>query len=423
MRTKYIFVFALLITVKFFGQELTELDIHSTNLNEIKVVKIFIPDGYKETKHRYPLTLVIDSEILFDSYVASAKLFSRNKAVPQQIILGITHYGESNSSRDYGYNPLNGFPHENSINTLNFIKDELIPMIKDKYRIASFKTVVANKLSANFINYFIFDEKPLFNAYISINPEFAPDLSNYMKKFASDIKGTETFYYLAHGNNTKKEKLDLIDGIDSELMGVSNVYFNYKFESFKHATNLVSIPQSIASAQDYIFSMYSPIGNQEFEKNISYLSPMAAMEYLRYKYENIEYLFGAKIPIRLEDFTYLESFVIDKEEGVHLMEYGELALEFHPKSPLGNYYIGMFYEKAQEYSSALIAYKRGYDKIPETSPKSDGYYINIKRILTLQKLAKNAIDNPVYEIENTQEGLEEELIEDKTIDSTETENI
>lgn len=410
---KYILLILLIfLSLKNFAQEITEIDIHSTFLNEIKVIKVFIPEGYKETKQRYPLTLVIDSETLFDSYVASAKLFSKNKAVPKQIIIGITHFANHNKSRDYGYNILNSFPHENSMNTLNFIKGELIPRIKDKYRIATFKTVVANSMTANFANYFIFDKDPVFNGYISINPDLAPDMPDYMKRYASELKGEDTYYYMSHGNNTEQKALKVLDATDVGMMGISNVYFNYKFENFTKANNLITIPQSLASAQEFVFSMYSPIDDLEFEKNISYLSPMAAMEYLQYKYENIEYLFGEKIPIRTDDFIKLEAIVIDQEEGKHLEEYGELALKIHPKSPLGNYYLGQFHEQAKNYPEALMEYKRGYAKIPSSSPKSQGYYMNIKRVISLQKLEEEARNAPEpdadYEenSDDTQDSLE-----------------
>ena len=425
MKKNNLFLIFLFLTFKFFAQEITAIDIHSTYLNEIKVVKIFIPEGYEESRQRYPLTLVIDSETLFDSYVADAKLFSKNKAVPKQIILGITHFATSNKSRDYGFNVLNSFPHENSMNTLNFIKEELIPRIKNDYRIAYFKTVVANDLTANFINYFIFDNKPVFSGYISINPELAPDMPDYMKRYATQIKGDDTYYYMSHGNNTEKKKLEVINATDVGLIGVSNVYFNYRFENFKKTNNLISTPQAIASAMEYVYSMYSPIDDEEFEKNISYLSPLAAMEYLQYKYENIEYLFGERIPIRQEDFVRLESIVIDEEDGEHLLEYGELALKVHPTSPLGNYYNGQFYEKSKEYDEALLAYKKGYAKIPESSPKSIGYFMNIKRVLSLQKLEQEALNEPMSEEELEEDSLEEEETSqenEETPEETETAN-
>jgi hypothetical protein len=388
MKNTSFLILTILVSLKIFGQEVTEIDIYSTYLDDIKVLKVFLPKDYKKTKKNYPLTLVIDSETLFDSYVASAKLFAKNKTTPQQIIVGITHFSNTDKTKDYGYNMLNSYPDENSMNTLNFIKEELIPKIKKNYRIAKFKTVVSNSLTANFSNYFIFDQKPLFNGYIFINPDLAPGMPEHMKKYVSEIKGDDMYYYLAHGKTIDQKKLELIEETNINLMNSSNIYFNYKFENFKEASNLVTIPQALASSQDYIFSMYSPIDDQEFEKNISYLSTLAAMEYLQYKYENIEYLFGEKIKIRLKDFIRLEPIVIDREEGNHLLEYGELALKTHPYSPLGNYYIGQFYEQSKEYPLSILAYKRGYSKIPANSPESLQYYQHIKRIIALQKLEK-----------------------------------
>ena len=413
MKKHFTLILLICLSLKNYGQEFTEIDIHSTYLNEIKVIRVSIPEGYEDSKKKYPLTLILDSEILFDSYVSNANLFARGKMSPQQIIIGINQYQGTNKEKDYGYKVLNSFPHSNSMNTLEFIKQELIPMMKRKYRIANFKTIIGTEMTANFLNYFLFDSSPAFNAYISINPELAPDMPEHLKGFVPQLKGDDTYYYISHGNNPLQKNKNRIDATDVGLAHISNVYFNYKYENFKNASTIVSIPQSIASAQEFIFTMYSPISTKEYDDNIAYLSPLAAMEYLLYKYENIEYLFGEKIPIRQEDFVKIESIIIDKEEGKHLEEFGELALETHPKAPLGDYYIGQYFEKLAQYPEALLAYKKGFAKIPQSSPKSYGYYMNIKRIISLQKIEKEQQNNP--EPEYTEEGLsEEELLDENS---------
>jgi predicted alpha/beta superfamily hydrolase len=374
------------MSITSYGQEITEIDINSTHLNEIKVLRVFIPEDYVISKKKYPLTIILDSEMLFESYVASAKLFSNSKINPQQIIVGIKQFEGIDKNKDYGYNSLNSYPSSNSINTLEFIKQELIPTIKKRYRIASFKTIVGTEVTANFLNYFLFEKNPIFDAYISINPELAPDMPTHLKGYAPQLTGNDTYYYMSHGNNTIQKDKKLIDATDVGLIGVSNLYFNYKYENFKNAATIISIPQSLASAQEFIFSMYSPISDHEYETSISFLSPPAAIQYLLYKYENIEYVYGEKLSIRQEDFIKTEPILLDKEKGGSLEEYGELALRIHPTSPIGNYYMGQYFEKKEEYAEALLAYKKGYAKIPQTSPKSYGYYMNIKRIISLQKL-------------------------------------
>tara|TARA_B100000809_G_scaffold149298_1_gene146807 strand:+ start:16492 stop:17700 length:1209 start_codon:yes stop_codon:yes gene_type:complete len=388
-------ILLILLSLKITGQEITEMDIESTYLNEIKVMRIFIPKGYIASKKKFPLTLILDSELLFDSYVASAKLFSESHTNPDQIIVGIKQFKGINKEKDYGYDNLNSFPSKNSINTIAFIKKELIPTLKRRYKVANFKTIIGTDISANFLNYFLFDAKPVFDAYVSINPELAPDMPIHMQNYIEKIKKTDTYYYMSHSNRTIQKNKKLIDASNAGLENISSVNFNYKYENLKSSSPIVSIAQSLASAQEFIFSMYSPISNKEYENNVSFLSPAAAIQYLLYKYENLEYTFGEKIKIRQEDFIKTERVILDKEKGVYLEEYGQLALETYPRDPIGNYYIGQYFEKREEYPEALLAYKKGFAKIPQSSPRSYGYYMNIKRIITLQKLEKEKEKNSI----------------------------
>lgn len=408
MRINYLFLVLLLLFTKVSAQEIIEQDINSLHLNEVKVLKIYIPEGYEATKDKYPLTVILDADVLFDSYVASAKLFAANENAPSQIVVGVSQNIEAYMFRDYGYNFVNSYPNNTSMNVLEFVKKELVSFMKKNYRIANFKTIVGNELTANFINYFMFDKELIFNGYVNINPHYAPDMPEYIKRYAAAIKGDETFYYMAHGNTSHSNRQKVIDAVDVGLNGVSNGYFYYKYEAFDNASNLVAIPQSMASAQSYLFSMYSSISKEEFEENLSFLSPLAAIEYLLYKYENIEYLYGTELPIRLQDFIAIEGIILDQEEGKHLKEFGELILEKHPKEALGNYYIGQYYEKSHDYDEALIAYKRGLSKIPESSPKFDGFFMNIKRITTLQRLEQEEANRPREEEE---EEFEDEVSE------------
>lgn len=407
MRINFLTIVLLLLFTKTTAQQVVEQDLHSLLLNEVKVLRIYIPEGYEASKSKYPLTVVLDSDVLFDSYVASAQLFAHNEKAPGQIIVGVSQNIEAYKFRDYGYNFINSYPNNTSMNIIQYIKTELVPFLKKNYRIANFKTIVGMELTGNFVNYFMFDKELMFNGYVSINSHYAPDMPDFMKRYAKAIKGDETFYYMGHGNNSHANRQKVIDAVDVGLQGVSNPYFYYKYEAFENASNLVAIPQSLASAQSFLFSMYSSISKEEYEENLAFLSPLAAIEYLLFKYENIEYLYGTKIPIRLEDFIAIESIVMDKEEGKHLKEYGELILEKHPKEALGHYYIGQYYEKKKDYDEALLCYKRGLSKIPESSPKFDGFFMNIKRITTLQRLEKEEANRP----------REEENYEDETTEN------
>ena len=389
MKKLSIFFLSFLFCGSFYAQEIIEEDFYSVSLNEIKVLQIFIPAGYDLSEDNYPLAVVLDADDLFDTYVSISKLFAKNDKAPNQIIVGISQEIAPYRARDYGYDLTNSYPTQESMQVLQYISEELVPHFKDNYRISDFKTIVGQEITANFANYFLFDKKPVFSAYINLHPALAPDMPAYLESALANLKGKDYFYYASRAQNSPSDVKEKMAHTDANIAQIANSYFHYKFEDFKESSELVCIPKGIASALDHIFTRYARITNKEFNNEIVYLSPLAAMEYLQFRYENIAYLFGKEMAIRMEDFRAIEPVIIGKEGGRLLKGFGEMALKQFPTNPLGNYYIGLYHEKNLDYRKALISYKQGYAKIPENSPQSLDFFQNINRVSKAQQYSKN----------------------------------
>jgi predicted alpha/beta superfamily hydrolase len=425
MKRYFLLLFLVLFPIVLKAQKYQTKEILSTFLEELKEFKVFVPKNYSFSKNDFPLTIVLDADELFESYIATANLYANKGQAPSQIIVGISQDLPSLKERDYGYEFTNSYPTETSLNTLGFIKQELIPFMEKNYRISTFKTIVGSGITANFSNYFLLDETPTFQSYININPSFAPDLYKYIKQYAAALSEDEFYYYIGHGNDLTENENKRINAIDKELIGIDSTYFKYTYEKFAKSRSFVSIPKGLASAQSYAFENFSPISKEEFTKKIAFLSPKAAMEYLIYKYENIAYLYGQETPIRIDDFIAIENIIIDKENGDFLKEFGELALEKHPGDALGNYYIGKFYEDMKELKLALKEYKIGYAKIPRGAENSEAFYKNIERIVALQgeDAEEDYDDDMDYdEDEDMDEDMDEDYDEDEDMDYEEDED-
>ena len=65
-----------------------------------------------------------------------------------------------------------------------------------------------------------------------------------------------------------------------------------------------------------------------------------------------------------------------------------MILRLYPNSPIGDYYIGMYYETGYDYRKALKYYKNGYAKIGSDNPNADAYYANVERVLDKQRSEK-----------------------------------
>jgi len=353
----------LFLSVTVHTQNIITKTIDSYELGEERKIRIYIPPSYHLDSTRiYPMAVILDADFLFDVYVGNSILFSQKEKAPEQIIIGIN---QSNKRRytECSYDKNSSLPTKSSNTFYRFIRAELLNYIEENYRISPFKTIVGNTLTANFTNYFFIEDNPGFNAFININPYYAPDIPQMVEREISKIKKNTYYYYLSSGNYLSSKRSSENKNVNALLSSAANKKFNYHFDDFSGSSTVASVGQSMASAMHFIFSIYAAISKDEFNKNIKDLSPPDAIAYLENKYVEIEYQFGANLKIRERDIYMIESIIIDKENGDYLRDFGEMIYGLYPESPLGDYYIGLGYEMRGKYKNALDAYKEGYMKI------------------------------------------------------------
>ena len=381
-------IVGILLFISFLSQaqdNVTFKKFNSVSTNSERILKIYIPDSYEENeKSTYPVAILLDAEYLFDVYVANAKLFAIRDKAPEQIVVGIFQNQNQERYTDCDYSEDTGLPNAESSQFYGFIRDELLPYLDNNYRTSLFKTIVGNTLTGNFINYFFLEPSPIFNAYISINPSFAPEMHQKLEAQSQNLF-TQYFYYLSGGDfNTEKRTVG-INNVHNLLKLSENPNFKYHYDDFSNASKTGSIGQSAASAISFTFQLFAAISQEEFDRDIANLEPGDAIEYLEKKYVEIEYLYGSNVKIRESDIYKIEPIIIDKLNGDYLEEFGKMIMRLYPETPLGDYYIGLYYETGFEYKKALKYYKNGYAKIGSDNENGDGYYANIERVLEKQR--------------------------------------
>lgn len=377
-----IITISLLITALGFSQEIITKKYNSIELDDDRYLKIYIPPSYyTDSTKMYPLTIVLDAEHLFDVYVGTSSLFNSKDEAPEQIIVGINQNRYNERYDDCAYQKENSLPTAEAEQFYRFIRNELVDYFYTNYRVSPFKIVVGNTLTANFINYFLIENYPSFNAFVNINPYYAMDMPFMIQQKVPTIEDENIYYYLSNGDYNVDKRESLISETDELLAAITHPTFKYKYDTFSSSTKTASIGQSVSGALAFIFELYSAISNDEFENNIKDMSPADAIAYLENKYVEIDYLFGSNLKIREKDIFAVESIVLDKENGDYLKVFGEMINKLYKDSPLGDYYIGQYYETGKKYKLALRYYKNGYMKLPKGDPNTDGYYENIERVL------------------------------------------
>ena len=365
-----------------FSQKLIEKNLDSDMLETKRNIKIYLPKGYEEEVGKnYPLAIVFDAEYLFDTYVGNSILFAAKDKAPKQIVVGISM--DKTRKKDTYFNTKNGSLTGSNIAFYQFVRDEVLFYMESNYRTSPFISLIGEGTSANLISHYLKESVPFINSYICINPTFSDfigqQLQSYnLKKF---LKEDNTFYlYTNNSSSFSVKKQTKIGELQAGLSSLKLKNFNIINDTITTKSSVSAISEAIPRALNEIFEIYSAISKEEFDKNIKDLPPFDAISYLENKYLEIEFLFGSNLGIRERDIYAVEKIIIEKENGDQLREFGKMILKLFPSSPLGDYYIGRYYESGKQPEKALKYYKIGYGKMDPSDPNSDAFYENILRL-------------------------------------------
>ena len=352
--------FTLVTIVLLFTYSLTAQVIYepfeSSKLGESRNIKIQLPRNYDaEEETLYPLVIVLDGDYLFEPVVGNTDYQSYWEDIPNCIVVGVNQNDTRNN--DFFYAEETGFPHSEGANFFEFLGMELIPYMEDNYMVSDFRIAIGHDLSANFINYYLFKEKPLFRAYVLLSPELAPEIPNLMAERAPLIE-MNTFYYLATADDDVSSLKTDILALDTALKGVENEFFHYRFDDFEDANHYSLVGLGIPKALNEIFSFYKPITKKEYKEKVLEFEG-SPFDYLMKKYEDIELFYGFKKKVVENDLRAIAAASKKKNDVESLKELSKLARQEYPDSMISAYYQGMYYEEDGNLKRALNSYQSG----------------------------------------------------------------
>lgn len=375
------FIF-FIFCISIFSQNIIVKELESEIMETTRTLKIYIPDSYeRDSIKNYPLAIVLDEEFMFDTYVGNSILFAKKDKAPKQIVVGISM--EETRAKDVGFDLNSGALINSSKNFYDFLRDEVLFYMESNYRTSPFVSFVGQGYSANLITHFLQENTAFINSFVCINPSFSDfigsELQSYkLNKFANE---DNTFYlYINNSDAFSASKKTKISQIQSALSTLEIKNFNIINDNIITDSSVSAISEAIPRAMTKIFEVYSAISKEEYEEKIKELSPIDAIAYLEDKYLEIEFLFGSSLGIREKDIYAIENTIIEKENGDRLFDFGKMILKRFPSSPLGEYYIGRYYETGKNFKKALKYYKIGYGKMDPADPNADNYYENILRL-------------------------------------------
>lgn len=353
---RILYLFVIFFSAQFIGAQVTYKNFNSEKLGEAREVKIQLPRSYNTSDKSYPVVVVLDGDYMFEIVAGNVEYASYWEDIPEAIVVGINQFDKRDS--DTMYSLLNSLPEETGAAFFDFIGMELMPYIEKTYRTEKFKVVVGHGITANFINYYLFKEIPLFNAYVSLSPELAPDMQMFLTEKLSSVE-TKTFYYLATSNNDIKDVKTKTEALNKAIKSIDNKNVLSAFDNFDGPTHYSLPAYAIPKALESIFFVFKPISKQEYKDTILKLET-SPVDYLEEKYAAIDDLFGIDKTILVNDFRAIAAAINKSKKFEYFEPLGKLARKNYPNTLLGNYYLGRYYEETGSTKKAMKTYQSAY---------------------------------------------------------------
>ena len=357
---KFLPLFIFIFPIIAFSQTSKDT-IFSQKLKEDREFTISLPDSYASNKtKRYPILLLLDGDYLFDPFNGALKYGAYWDDIPEVIIVGISQNQKDERFTDCGVDSETGLPDSKGELFYEFIGQELMPFLEKSYRIAPFKIIAGHDITAGFLNFYLYKDQPIFNAYISLSPKFPVSMEEAIPERFAALNQT-IFYYQATAEGDLKSNKERIIQLDSLASEIKKPNIFYHFDNLPEASHYSLVLYAIPKALYHIFGIYQPISINEYNEKIAVLQS-GYVEYLNKKYETIEKLLALKTRIRFNDFKAIEAAIIKNRAFNELGVLSNLADKQYPKSMLANYELALMYEYTGEFSKARKYYQLAYER-------------------------------------------------------------
>lgn len=358
---KHLFL-AILFSISFqcYSQKITDTII-SQKLKEDREFTVSLPESYAKNKtKKYPVLILLDGDYLLEPFQGALNYGAYWDDLPEVIIVGVTQNKKDERYSDCAFDSETGLPEGKGERFFEFIGQELLTYIEKTYRIAPFKIIAGHDITAGFLNYYLYKDQPLFNAYISLSPELPYQMEEIIPQRLLTLN-QPIFYYQATADGDLKRTQEGIITLDSAVANIKKPTLNYLFDNFKGASHYSLVLHAIPSALYQFFGIYQPISVNEFKEKIAIL-PSGYVKYLENKYEIIEKSFALKTTIRVNDFKAIEAAILKNKAYNELEELSNLARKNYPESMLADYELGFMYEKNGDNKKAIKYFQTAYQK-------------------------------------------------------------
>jgi predicted alpha/beta superfamily hydrolase len=201
---------------------------------------VYVPDSsLVKTSERLPVIYVLDANLYFDIYATILKKYSEVGLLPASILVGVGYSSfekmESLRVRDYTF-PVGLPEYEMPVSGkadlfLNFMQNELVPMIDQKFSSDTTKRILTGHSLGGYFAMFTLlndlkENKNLFHGYIAASPSLHYNHNYLLRQFDSvgQVNSGAKKIYVAYGD------LENAELKTSMTLTIDDVFKKLKFD-------------------------------------------------------------------------------------------------------------------------------------------------------------------------------------------------
>lgn len=321
---------------------------------------IVLPPSYKKNKTKtYPLLLVLDGDYLLPPFEGTLQYGNYWDDLPEMIVVGINQNNNDERTDDSETDDT-GLPKGKGADFFEFLGSKVVNYLKEKYRLNNFKIIAGHDITAGYLNFYLYKETPVFNAYISLSPDFPEGMEDRIADRLQSVK-ENIFYYQAVADGDIKSIKNKVALLDEAVKQIPPSNLNYKYDEIKGTSHYSMVLQAIPNALYHFFESYQPITTNEFQNKIVVLKE-GYVDYLRTRYEKTEKTLSYKMTVRYNDFKAIYAAIMKNKAYNELEQLAQEANKNYPKSMLGDYYLASYYEQTGDFKRAAKTYLNAFPK-------------------------------------------------------------
>lgn len=332
------------------------IKVDSKILEETRQIKVQLPRNYKKNADKsYPVIVTFDGDYLFEPVAGISDFYSYWDYIPEVIVIGINQAGYR--MEDGQKDDSEGYPKDKGVKFYDFVSLEVMKFVYENYRASPFSVIVAQDYMADFASYFLMQENPVFRGYINLSPDYTiKNISRLNDAFEKSKH--EIWYYLATAENDLESLKKKIRQANAQFSLVDNKRFHYYYKDVEDADHFSMVTIALPRALQNIFSLYKPISEKEYQDQL--LKADDYVEYLIRKHETIYELYALEIDYRINDLMLIDKAIKKNKKFELYKDLSKLAEDKMPKTVLGNYFRGRYFEEIGKPKKAMRSYQNAY---------------------------------------------------------------